>query len=216
MLHPGQRSLRLSVSDLFEYVLRNCDDSDMVGITISKEENEQDKAIGILAIMFSAFVNMSVNGSIHETTCNDLKRLRTPWNVFRMEESLCSHRSLTCLSREFTTPALETTSPWVDWTHQSCLVVSVSSQIHLFTKKHIYLNINLVVSSSFKSFRVVWNRSKSFQVVWNRSKSFQVVPSRFKYTTIDRHIYKSWTHYRQVFSREREGNINGVQDKLRI
>jgi hypothetical protein len=34
-----------SVSDLFEYALRNCDDSDMVGITISNEENVQDKAI---------------------------------------------------------------------------------------------------------------------------------------------------------------------------
>jgi hypothetical protein len=36
-----------SVSDLFEHALQNCDDSDMVGITISNEENVQDKAIGI-------------------------------------------------------------------------------------------------------------------------------------------------------------------------
>jgi hypothetical protein len=36
-----------SVFDLFEYALQNCDDSDMVGITISNEENVQDKAIGI-------------------------------------------------------------------------------------------------------------------------------------------------------------------------
>jgi hypothetical protein len=36
-----------SVTDLFEYALQNCDDSDMVGITISNEENVQDKAIGI-------------------------------------------------------------------------------------------------------------------------------------------------------------------------
>jgi hypothetical protein len=35
-----------SVTDLFEYALRNCDDSDMVGITISNEENVSDKAIG--------------------------------------------------------------------------------------------------------------------------------------------------------------------------
>jgi hypothetical protein len=34
-----------SVSDLFEYALRNCDDSDMVGITINNQENVQDKAI---------------------------------------------------------------------------------------------------------------------------------------------------------------------------
>jgi hypothetical protein len=36
-----------SVSDLFEHALQNCDDSDMVGITISNEENVQDKAIGV-------------------------------------------------------------------------------------------------------------------------------------------------------------------------
>jgi hypothetical protein len=36
-----------SVSDLFEHALQNCDDSDMVGITISNEENVQDKATGI-------------------------------------------------------------------------------------------------------------------------------------------------------------------------
>jgi hypothetical protein len=36
-----------SVSDLFEHALQNCDDSDMVGITISNDENVQNKAIGI-------------------------------------------------------------------------------------------------------------------------------------------------------------------------
>jgi len=36
-----------SVSDLFEYALQNCDDSDMVGITINNEVNVADKAIGI-------------------------------------------------------------------------------------------------------------------------------------------------------------------------
>jgi len=36
-----------SVSDLFDYALRNCDDSTMVGVTITNEENVQDKAIGI-------------------------------------------------------------------------------------------------------------------------------------------------------------------------
>jgi len=36
-----------SVSDLFEYVLRNCTDSDMIGITISNKVYAQDKAIGI-------------------------------------------------------------------------------------------------------------------------------------------------------------------------
>jgi len=35
------------VSDLFEYALQNCDDSDMVGITISNEVHVADKAIGI-------------------------------------------------------------------------------------------------------------------------------------------------------------------------
>jgi hypothetical protein len=39
--------LLASVSDLFEHALQNCNDSDMVGITISNEENVQDKAIGI-------------------------------------------------------------------------------------------------------------------------------------------------------------------------
>jgi hypothetical protein len=32
---------------MFEHALQNCDDSDMVGITISNEENVQDKPIGI-------------------------------------------------------------------------------------------------------------------------------------------------------------------------
>jgi len=36
-----------SVTELFEYELRNCEDSGMVGITISNEVNVQDKAIGI-------------------------------------------------------------------------------------------------------------------------------------------------------------------------
>jgi hypothetical protein len=36
-----------SVSDLYEHALQNCDNSDMVGITISNEENVQDRAIGI-------------------------------------------------------------------------------------------------------------------------------------------------------------------------
>jgi hypothetical protein len=43
--HEGEDSNPMSlflasVSDLFEYALRNCDDSDMVGITINNEENE--------------------------------------------------------------------------------------------------------------------------------------------------------------------------------
>jgi hypothetical protein len=33
--------------DLFEYALQKSDDSDMVGITISNEENVQDNATGI-------------------------------------------------------------------------------------------------------------------------------------------------------------------------
>jgi hypothetical protein len=36
-----------SVSDLFEYALEDCDDSDMAEITIRNEENVQDKALGI-------------------------------------------------------------------------------------------------------------------------------------------------------------------------
>jgi len=36
-----------SVTDLFEYALRNCNDSDTVGITISNEVNVADKDIGI-------------------------------------------------------------------------------------------------------------------------------------------------------------------------
>jgi hypothetical protein len=35
------------VSDLFKHALQNCNDSDIVGITISNEENVQDKEIGI-------------------------------------------------------------------------------------------------------------------------------------------------------------------------
>ena len=36
-----------SVSVLFEYALQNCDDSEMVGITISNEVNVNDKVIGL-------------------------------------------------------------------------------------------------------------------------------------------------------------------------
>ena len=36
-----------SVNDLFDYALRDVNDSDMVGITIRKEVNLQDKAMGI-------------------------------------------------------------------------------------------------------------------------------------------------------------------------
>jgi hypothetical protein len=35
------------VTELFEYALRNCQDSDMIGLTIRNEVNVQDKAIGI-------------------------------------------------------------------------------------------------------------------------------------------------------------------------
>ena len=35
------------MSELFEYALRDCSESDMVGITISNEVNEQDKPLGI-------------------------------------------------------------------------------------------------------------------------------------------------------------------------
>jgi hypothetical protein len=36
-----------SVTQLFEYALRNCHDTDMVALTIRNEVNAQDKAIGI-------------------------------------------------------------------------------------------------------------------------------------------------------------------------
>jgi hypothetical protein len=36
-----------SVTDLFEYALRTCNDSDMVGIMISNEVNMRDKAVGV-------------------------------------------------------------------------------------------------------------------------------------------------------------------------
>jgi hypothetical protein len=50
--HKGENSnpvshFLASVSDLFDYALQYCDDSDMVGITIRNEEKVQDKAIGI-------------------------------------------------------------------------------------------------------------------------------------------------------------------------
>jgi len=35
------------MSDLFEYALRNCSESDMVGVTISNEVNVPEKPIGI-------------------------------------------------------------------------------------------------------------------------------------------------------------------------
>ena len=35
------------MNDLFDYALRNVDDSDMVGVTIQNEVNLLDKAIGI-------------------------------------------------------------------------------------------------------------------------------------------------------------------------
>jgi hypothetical protein len=36
-----------SVTYLCEYALRNCDDSDMVGVSVRNEVNMRDKAIGI-------------------------------------------------------------------------------------------------------------------------------------------------------------------------
>ena len=36
------------MNDLFDYALRNVDDSDMVGVTINNEVNFLDKAIGII------------------------------------------------------------------------------------------------------------------------------------------------------------------------
>ena len=36
-----------SLTELFEYALRDCEDSDMFGVTISNQVNVQDKAIGI-------------------------------------------------------------------------------------------------------------------------------------------------------------------------
>jgi len=36
-----------SVTDLFEYALRYCNDSEMVGITINNEVNVRDKSIGL-------------------------------------------------------------------------------------------------------------------------------------------------------------------------
>jgi hypothetical protein len=36
-----------SVNELFEYALRDCSDSEMVGITIRNEVNEQDKPVGV-------------------------------------------------------------------------------------------------------------------------------------------------------------------------
>ena len=35
------------ITDLFEYALRNCNECDMVGVTISNEVNVQDKPTGI-------------------------------------------------------------------------------------------------------------------------------------------------------------------------
>jgi hypothetical protein len=35
------------MNDVFEYALRNCQDSDTVGLTIRNEVNVQDKVIGI-------------------------------------------------------------------------------------------------------------------------------------------------------------------------
>jgi hypothetical protein len=40
-------NFQASVTDLFEYALRHCSDSDMVGLTIRNEINMMDKAIGI-------------------------------------------------------------------------------------------------------------------------------------------------------------------------
>jgi hypothetical protein len=50
--HEGEDSNPMShfiasVTDLFQHALRNCDDSDMVGITITNEVNVSDKATGI-------------------------------------------------------------------------------------------------------------------------------------------------------------------------
>ena len=41
------RNFLASVNDIFEYALNNVSDSDMVGITIQKQVNQNDKHTGI-------------------------------------------------------------------------------------------------------------------------------------------------------------------------
>jgi len=55
LLHPPEGNVRdiisyfmASVTYLCEHILRNCDDSNMVGISIRNEVNMRDKAIGII------------------------------------------------------------------------------------------------------------------------------------------------------------------------
>ena len=64
-----------SVTDLFEYALRNRNDSDMVGITITNEVNVRDKDVGISFIrkdqitpevIWSVFEKVAQSNSTHK------------------------------------------------------------------------------------------------------------------------------------------------------
>jgi len=52
LLHPADNSdpvghFLTSMNELFEYALQDVDDSDILGITIQKQVNQNDKPIGI-------------------------------------------------------------------------------------------------------------------------------------------------------------------------
>jgi hypothetical protein len=63
------------VSDLFEHTLCDCDDSDMVGITISNEGNVQDKAIGI-SFRWKDQINSDVIWSVFEKVAQSNARFK--------------------------------------------------------------------------------------------------------------------------------------------
>ena len=83
--HEGEDSNPMShviasVTDLFEYALRNCDDSDMVGITITNEVNVSDKEIGISfrrKDQITSEIMWSVLGKVAQSNArfNDLDKL---------------------------------------------------------------------------------------------------------------------------------------------
>ena len=81
------------MTDLFEYALRNRNDSDMVGITITNEINVRDKAIGISfrrkdqitpEVIWSVFEKVAQSNArfnaLDKTIVVQSKNARRPWS----------------------------------------------------------------------------------------------------------------------------------------
>ena len=77
-----------SMSNLFEYALRNCNDSYMVGVTVSNEVSEQYKPIGInfrRKVQLSGQVIWSVFEKVAQWNAKFNARTNLSWWSIRLE-----------------------------------------------------------------------------------------------------------------------------------